>query len=226
MHHSSGFSLNGFSGLDYSSRNEILFLDKAGLFGESLPTDGGGLKDHCRELPEDCGTYRLLEGGRQIEMLAVVNGYGFVEKTVKPFKSDNSGLTIADKSYMRIPPFSGGTRFDGVWRYTFGSSGNLSFSSGSITGERMLTLTKQGTFSRNGWTGVLASQQTGNFHSSVGGSSKSGDQTGRYQIEDYRLVLTSDDGRTETLTIFRPDTDSDDLLIINGAYYLKDKPKG
>jgi hypothetical protein len=86
-----------------------------------------------------------------------------------------------------------------------------------------LTLTPDGAFIRSGRAGATSSQETGDGRSSVTASSPQPDQRGRYEAEGFRLMLTAEDGSAETFSIFRPNLNSDGLLIIDGATYLKRK---
>lgn len=229
-HLDTGLRPNAFGGMDFYSDSEIMLFAPDGLYARELPKGGMDIKAYCRAKPTDCGTYRLLGGGifsgaSQIELLDVKNNYGVLELKTESFERKGAGFKIGKADYREVPPIAKGTRLQGAWRSFFASSGMTATSSGSVASERMLTLSPDGTFVRTGWSGVSTSNEIGNTRTSVTGSNDRPIERGRYEIDGYQLTLTGEDGRMESLSVFRPDRDSDDLLVINGANYLKKDAK-
>jgi hypothetical protein len=222
-HFTTGLMPNAFGGMDFYSRNEIRLFDQAGLYSRSIPKGGADIGTHCRSTPTDCGTYRLI-GGSQIEMREVTSSYGILERRAMPFQRNGDDVKIDGADYRRVAPLSRGDRFDGVWRYSYASSGTTAFSSGGGAIERILTLTRDGRFTRTGWSGVSSTHETGNTRTGVTGSAERPIEQGRYEADRYQLKLTGEDGRTQSLSLFRPDRNSDDLLVIDGDNYLRNKP--
>lgn len=221
-HLSTGLMPNAFGGLDFTSESEIMVFDPAGLFSEAIPV-GGDIAAHCAATPTDCGTYKVSGGGwfggaRTIEMRSMVDNYGVIETEVLPLEKSGEDLSIDEGDYYRIPPFADGHRFDGTWSYTWALSGMTATSSGSIAVERTLVLDKDGTYSRSGWSGGSTSGDMGG----VTVSSKRPGSAGTYEVAGYELILTGNDGTTETLSLFAPDKGSDELLVIDGSNYLKE----
>jgi hypothetical protein len=95
-------------------------------------------------------------------------------------------------------------------------------SSGSVASSHTLTLRRNGTFERTGWSGASMMNEIGGSRSGVTTSGNRPGASGRYKLSGYRLDLTDADGRTESMSIFEPDKASDGLLVINGNNYLKD----
>ncbi|KQN74004.1 hypothetical protein [Devosia sp. Leaf64] len=221
-HLSTGLMPNAFGGLDFTSDSEIMVFDKAGLFSTELPA-GTDLAAWCSENPTDCGTYKVTGGGwfggeRKIEMRSMLNDFGVVETETLPLEKSGDDLKIDEGDYFRLPKFDTGTRFDGSWTYTWASSGMTATSSGSVAVQRTVKFTPDGKFTRDGWSG-------GSSSSDMGGVTVSSDRpasSGTYEVAGYELTLKGDDGKTETLSIFAPDRDSTDLLVIDGGNYLKD----
>jgi hypothetical protein len=219
-HLDTGLRPNTFGGMDFHARSRVMLFDSSGLYSRRIPRGDGGIRTHCKAHPTDCGTYRLTAGGSAgIELTKVLNGFGVLKTDSKPFERTDKTLKIGKAKYRPVPPLPRGARFDGVWRYSFASSG----SGGSVSAERTLTLTRDGRFIRTGWAGATSSNESADSRSTVTTSSGRQVDRGRYEIDGFRLVLTGEDGRSETSTIFRPDGESDGLLIINGANYLKRK---
>lgn len=217
-----GLMPNVFGGLDFNSESEVMVFDKAGLFSNAIPANND-ISAHCAATPTDCGTYKVSGGGwfggaRQIEMRSMVDEYGVIETETLPLEIAGDDLKINDGDYYRLPPFENGTRFDGSWTYTWASSGMTATSSGSVAVQRTLILDKSGNFSRDGWSGGSTSGDMGG----VTVSTKRPANSGTYEVAGYELILKGADGNTETLSLFAPDRDSDGLLVINGANYLKD----
>ncbi|KAB0678548.1 hypothetical protein [Aureimonas leprariae] len=224
-HLDTGVRPNAFGGMDFYSDSEITVFGTSGLYATELPQDGD-LAVHCRAEPTDCGLYALQGGGffsgaSRIEMREVSDAFGTIETEAKPFARKGDGLEIDGGAYSRIPPFAAGTTFDGTWRYFYAAVGSTAFSSNSVSSERLLTLRRDGSFRRDGWSGASGTNDTGTgtVGFTTGGNRPAA--SGRYKVEGYALELAGDDGRTERLSIFAPDKDSDKLLVIGGSNYLK-----
>lgn len=222
-HLSTGLMPNAFGGLDFTSDSEIMVFDKSGLFSTELPA-GSDLAAWCAENPSDCGTYKVTGGGwfggeRKIEMRSMLNDFGVLETETLPLEKSGDDLKIDEGDYFRLPDFDSGTRFDGSWTYTWASSGMTASGSGGVAVQRTIDFSPDGTFTRDGWSGASSSSDFG----SVTASSDRPASSGTYEIAGYELLLKGDDGKTETLSIFAPDRDSTDLLVINGDNYLKDE---
>jgi hypothetical protein len=222
-HLSTGLMPNVFGGMDFNVDNEITLFDKAGLFTHALPTNGQTIAEHCAASPRDCGTYRLNGGGwlsapSEIEMRSVVDDYGVIETEKRSFGRDGDNLVIDEGDYRRLPAFDDGTTLDGSWTYTWASSGMTATGSGGVATQRTLELHPDGRFERDGWAGGGTSGQLGG----VTVSSTRPSDAGTYHIAGYELVLTGADGTKEALSLFAPDIGSDELLVIDGANYLKD----
>ncbi|KKB79767.1 hypothetical protein VW35_04465 [Devosia soli] len=220
-HLDTGLMPNAFGGLDFNSESEIMVFDPDGLFSSAIPA-GGDMETHCAANPTDCGTYKVSGGGwfggaRQIEMRSMVDGYGVIETETLPLEKSGNDLKIDGGDYFRLPPFDNGTTFDGTWTYTWASSGMTATSSGGVAVERTLVFKPDGTFTRRGWSGGSSSGDMGG----VTVSSKRAGSSGTYEVSGYQLVLTARNGTSETLSIFAPDRDDTDLLVIDGANYLK-----
>ncbi|WP_245413392.1 hypothetical protein [Mangrovicella endophytica] len=224
-HLDTGVRPNAFGGMDFYSDSEITVFDPSGLYATELPADGD-ISGHCRKEPRDCGIYALkvgglFSGGDKIEMRSVDDDFGTLAAETRPFKRSDDGLTIADASYNRVPPFPEGTSFEGQWRYFFASSGMTATSSAGVSSERFLTLSRDGTFHRTGSSGAMSSNETGGSSVGVASSGERPAESGRYRVEGYTLELVGDDGKTERHSIFAPDKGSDSLLVIDGSNYLK-----
>ena len=224
-HLDTGLRPNAFGGMDFYSESGIMLFDSSGLYTRELPK-GVDVKAHCEAKPTDCGTYRLIGGGllggaTQIELMDVKNGYGVLERKTEALERKGTDLKIGKADYRLVPPLVRGTPLQGAWRYFFASGGTIGANSGSVSSERVLTLLPDGSFSRTGWSGVSSSTEIGDTRTGVVGSNTRPIERGRYEFDGYQLTLTGEDGRTEGLSVFRPDRDLDSLLVINGANYLK-----
>ncbi|WP_232628456.1 hypothetical protein [Methylobacterium sp. Leaf118] len=124
---------------------------------------------------------------------------------------------MGDKTDARIPPFAMGHRFSGTWSHRFASSGPSS----ALGGARTLGLTAGGRFTRAGSTGFSATGGAVDGGTAVAGQSRRPVQSGRCAVSGTRITLTGEAGGTESLSLFAPDRDSERLLVIGGANYLK-----
>jgi hypothetical protein len=224
-HLATGVRPNAFGGTDFYSDSEITVFDRSGLYATEIPK-GGDLAAHCRATPTDCGLYKLTGGGlfggaTQIEMRAVSDGFGTIEAETKPFARKGDDLSIDDGDYRLLKPFPAGTTFNGSWRYFFASSGTTAFSSGSVSGERILKLSPDGTFRRTGWSGASMTNDASGGTTGLTTGSRRPAASGRYEVSGHVMTLTGDDGRTERLSLVAPDRGSDKLLVIDGSNYLK-----
>ncbi|QEI09579.1 hypothetical protein FXN63_26230 [Pigmentiphaga aceris] len=224
-HLNTGVRPNVFGGTDFYSDSEITVFDRSGLYATEIPK-GGDLAAHCRATPTECGVYKLIGGGlfggaTKIEMRAVKDGFGTIEAETKPFARKGDDLSIDDGDYRLLKPFPAGTTFNGSWRYFFASAGTTALSSGSVSSEKILQLSSNGTFRRTGWSGASTTNDTGGGTTGVTTGSARPAASGRYQISGHTMTLTGDDGRTERLSVFAPDRGSDKLLVIDGSNYLK-----
>ncbi|WP_027686428.1 hypothetical protein [Rhizobium leguminosarum] len=229
-HLDTGIRPNVFGGMDFYSDSTISMFDPNGLFSTELPKGGRSITEHCKETPTDCGLYKLAGGGffssaGAIEMRSVTSAYGTIEIETKTFSKKGEDLVIADADYRVVPPFKEGTTLDGEWVSTFASSGMTATSSGSVASSHTLTLHRNGTFERTGWSGASMTNEIGGSQSGVTTSGNRPKTSGRYQLSGYRLDLTDASGKTETMSIFEPDRGSDGLLVIDGSNYLKDDGK-
>lgn len=220
-----GLTLNPFGGMDFTADNEIMAFDKSGLFSDVIPANMD-MAAHCAENPRDCGTYKVTGGGfwggeKKIEMRSVVDDFGTFEVEVSSLDDQGDGLSIDDNFHARLPEFDADTRFDGQWRYFWAQTGNMAFSSNSIAVERLLTMTPDGRFEQTGFSSASGSLDSGIGTSSFATNSDRPAESGTYRVEGYTLVLSGDDGNEQVLSIFAPDMDSDELLVINGSNYLK-----
>jgi hypothetical protein len=219
-HLATGLMPNVFGGLDFTVDNEIAYFAPDGLMSDTLPPNGD-LAAHCEANPTDCGTYKLTGGwfgASEIEMHRMSDAFGTVEVETVSFARKGDDLALGEEDYFRIPAFEDGTTFDGTWTYTYASSGMTATSSGGIAIERTLRLSPDGTFTRDGWSGASSTFETGG----VTTSSDRPASEGTYSVSGYTLTLKGDDGTEEQLSIFAPEKDSDDLLVIGGSNYLKE----
>lgn len=226
-HLDSGVRPNAFGGMDFHAENRIAVFHPSGLYGTEIPKDGN-LHDHCRATPTDCGLYRLMGAGffaqaSEIEMRSVANAFGVMETQRRAFARKGDDLAIGQDGYRRVPPFKAGTVLDGTWRYSFASSGSMATSSGSVAVERTFAFGRDGTFRRTGWSGASSMSDAGGATTGFTAGGARPGLAGRYAIRDHRLELTGEDGRTERLSLFAPDAGSQDLLVIDGANYLRKK---
>ena len=214
----SGIRPNAFGGTDYYATSRVLLFDPGGLFSRAVPI-GGDIAAHCAGTPEDCGTYRLRGG--QIEMREVANGFGMMRTRSESFARDGDDLEIDRTRHFRVAPLPGGTTFEGSWTSSFASSGTTALSSGSVSSVRTLVLGRNGRFSRSGFTAASFSGETGGSRSGVTVGGRRPLEQGTYRVEGYRLMLTGSEGQEETLSFYKPDGASDNLLIVNGSNYLR-----
>ncbi|MDC9837339.1 hypothetical protein [Rhizobium binxianense] len=226
-HLDTGIRPNVFGGMDFYSDSEISMFDPKGLFSTQLPKGGRTIAEHCKATPTDCGLYKLAGGGffssaRSIEMRSVTSPYGTIEIETKSFAEKGKDLVISDADYRAVPPFDEGATLDGEWVYSFASSGMTATSSGSVASSHTLTLHKNGTFERSGWSGASMTNDIGGSQSGVTTSRSRPGASGRYRLSGYRLDLIDQSGKTESMSIFEPDKSSDGLLVINGDNYLRD----
>jgi hypothetical protein len=224
-HLDTGLRPNAFGGLDYYSDSTITVFDPSGFYSTELP-ENGDVAAHCRNTPTDCGLYALKGGGlfnsaSEIEMRAVSDDFGTLESETKPFAKQGDGLEIDGGSYIAVPAVAAGTPFEGTWRYFFAAVGSTASSSTSVSSERLLTLRRDGTFERTGWSGASGTNDSGSGTVGFTTSGSRPSMSGHYKVEGYALELAGDDGKTERLSIFAPEEESDKLLVIGGANYLK-----
>jgi len=224
-HLDTGVTANAFGGTDFYANSEITVFDPSGLYATELP-ENGDVAAHCRATPTDCGLYALKGGGffggaTGIEMREVSDAFGTIETQTKPFAKTSGGLDIDGGVYSAVPPVAAGTPFEGAWRSFYASSGSTAFSSGSVSSERILRLRRDGSFQRTGWSGASSTNDSGGATTGFTTSGRRPATAGRYRVEGYTLELAGDDGQTERLSIFAPETDSDKLLVIGGSNYLK-----
>lgn len=216
---------NVFGGMDFISESRVLVFDKSGLYADQIPS--GTMAEHCTTSPVDCGTYVLNGGGlfsgpSSITMNAVRNQYGIIEADERSFGRDGDKLVLDNADYRVLDPVPSGTPFEGRYRYFFAQSGNTATASGGISFERVLTLKKDGTFTRTGSGGFMSSMEIGSSSTSVAGSNERPLEKGTYRAEGYHLYLTGN-GREEQMSIFMPDRGSDEILVIDGNNYLKEE---
>ena len=218
-----GVMPNVFGGMDFFAESRVRFFDPSGVFANVMPK-GGSVAAHCAVTPTDCGTYAVQPGflflGGEIRLSQVRGAFGLVESEVLPFARNGDALKIGEDVLTPITPIGDGTRFDGVWRYFFASSGAAAGSSGGVAIERILTLRPDGTFAREGWSGVSSTIETGDVTSGVTASSARPLATGTYAVEGHTLVLTGA-GEREVQGLFAPEPGSDALLVIDGESYIK-----
>jgi hypothetical protein len=211
---------NVFGGLNFTANQDTLLFDPGGLYATEVPHDGD-LTAECRTVPQLCGTYAVRTGGffggaPHLERTIVENAFGMVRHADDPLVQTGDTLTIGTLGYRRVQPFAPGQHLAGTWTNTWGTSGPT----GSVGGARTLTLTADGRFTREGFTSFATGQGSSNTGASVVGNATRPSQTGRYELGGYRLTLTGDDGRVDTLSLFAPDPGSRGLLVIGGANYL------
>lgn len=218
-----GIRPNVFGGTDFYAESDILVFDPSGLYATELPKNGETLARHCQHTPRECGLYNLKKVPGQIEMADVRNDFGVIEAEMKPLARKGTNLVIDGDEHKLIPPIKPGTTMNGSWRYFFAQTGQMAFSSNSVAVEKTLVLRPDGTFTRTGWAGTSGSNDMGTGTSSVVTQSKRPLESGRYRFDGYGLYLTGADGQQEGLSVFMPDIGSDELLVINGANYLKQK---
>jgi hypothetical protein len=228
-HREFGVRANGLGGAEPYVDNKINLFDPSGLYSVELPKDAVDLKTHCQPQPHKCGTYRIIRGGLfgggEIELADVQNNYGLLERKTHPFAKKGEDLRVGKADYFRVAPFSAADRLDGVWRYSYAASSSVGTYFGAVAVERTLTFTRDGGFTRTGWANVNSSSEIGNTRAAVNTTSDRPLEKGRYAFDGYRMTLTGEDGRTESLSIFRPEKGSDELLVINGANYSKQDGK-
>lgn len=212
-------SPNVFGGLAFTSRQEILLFDPKGLYANEMPKTGD-LAALCRGTPQNCGTYAVsgggFFGGQRMRRLEVTSPFGIVKRADEPLSRQSDTLKIGDTVYRNVRGFHAGQRLSGTWTELYGSSGPA----GSVGGSHTLALHPDGRFDREGFVGFATGPAPGANGATVVGNAKRPVSGGRYDLSGYRLTLTNDDGRIETLSIFAPDP-SDKLLVIGGGNYLK-----
>lgn len=214
-----GLRPNTFGGVDFYSENNVMLFGRGGVYARAVPPGGRDLAGYCREHPGDCGFYRLSRGG--IVMEDVQNEYGMLQREEEPLARGTAELSIGEQRWRRVMPFPSGMRLDGSWRYFSASSGQGASSSGGVTVERVLTLTPDGRFTRTGFAGFSGSSEAGGTRTSVVTSNRRPVASGSYRLDGLQLQLAGEDGRSETLSVFRPDPGSDRLLVIDGDNYLR-----
>ncbi|WP_439595738.1 hypothetical protein [Falsiroseomonas sp.] len=209
---------NAFGGTDYRADMRSLTFAPDGRFA-SEPPPPEGLAAHCATVPRDCGSYALAGG--TITLREVEDEFGRFSRRTLPLRREAAGLSLDGESWRRVEPFAAGTRLEGVWRYSFASSGSTAFSSGSVAVERSLALSRDGSWRRTGWAGASSTSEVGGRRSGVTTSAPRPDSSGRYELAGHVLLLRDSEGREERLSIFRGDPDSENLLVINGQNYLR-----
>lgn len=214
-----GLRPNVFGGVDFFSENEVMLFGRGGVYARAVPPGGQDLAAFCRERPRECGFYRIARDALLTE--DVMNGYGMLEREERPLTRGSAELGIGTQRWRPVVPFPAAARLDGSWRYLHASSGQGAFSSGGVTVERVLTLTPDGRFTRTGFAGFSGSNEAGGARTSIVTGSRRPATSGSYRLEGLQLVLAGEDGRTETLSVFRPDPGSDGLLVIDGSNYLR-----
>ena len=217
---------SAFGGLNVSAESQLMLFHPSGLFSRTLPASGSNIEAHCQASPADCGIYRLLGGGifgkaSQIEMTEVADRFGVLERKTEDFARSDADLRIGKKNCKHVPPMPKGARLEGVWEHVYGDSGRTGASSGGVAVMHVLTLARDGSFTREGTSGISMTSERGNSGSAVAISGNRPAQRGQYEFDGYELTLTSGDGGKERLSVFRPDGRSDDLLVIDGAMYRK-----
>ena len=217
-----GLSPNVFGGLNFTAHQETLLFESGGLYASEVPRDGD-LAAHCRTTPQECGTYAVTGGGlfsrgRRIARTVVETPFGAVRRTDEALVREGDTLTVGEMAYRHVSPFPAGQRLNGTWTHNWGTSGPA----GSVGGTHRLTLAADGRFARDGFTGFATGTGPSNTGASVVGNAVRPGQSGRYALDGYRLTLTGEDGRAETLSVFAPDAGSQTLLVIGGANYLKE----
>lgn len=211
---------NVFGGLDFTVENEVVAFDPSGFFSDTLP--GDALAAYCAGAPRGCGTYRLLgaESAQQIEMRRVTDAFGTIETETLSFAPNGEDLMIDGDVYDRVPPFPEGTLLEGTWTYSWVSTGITATTTGTIAIQRTLVLDAAGNFRRDGWSGGTVGTGTGVVTATAGNAGAAG----TYTLSGYTLTLVGGDGAMERLSVFAPERDSTELLVINGANYLRDDP--
>lgn len=222
-----GLTLNPFGGMDFQADNLILAFDKSGFFSHEIPAAGRTIPEHCAEVPDDCGTYKVEGGGlfggaQKITLRDLNTDYAILETEERDFGRDGETLKLGDDDYKHIPPFSRETKFNGSWRYFWAQTGSGAFSSGSVSVERVLQMGNDGRFTMNGWSGFMTSNDVGDSTVSAAGNSSKPVESGRYEVDGYTLKLIGDDGASVLMSLFAPDIGSDGLLVLNGNNYLKE----
>lgn len=210
---------NAFGGMDFITDQETLLFDKSGLYTTEMPRDGD-MAGHCRTEVTTCGIYALKGGwlsANRIDRVEVENQFGLAKRSSEAFARTKEGIKIGDRRYATMPPFAEGHRFSGTWSHTFGSSGPT----GAVGGARTLTLSPDGRFTRESSTGFSSTGGSIDGGTTVAGHSRRPLQSGRYAVSGFRLTLSDEAGGTESLSLFAPDRDTDKLLVIGGANYLK-----
>lgn len=209
---------NAFGGMDYRADMRSLTFAPDGRFIREPPAPEG-VAAACAETPQRCGTYAL--SGRDITLLEVEDEFGRVSRRRVPLAREANGIELDGTRWRLVAPFEPGTRLEGVWRYSFASSGSTAFSSGSVAVERSLTLSRDGTWRRTGWAGASSTSEVGGGRSGVTTSAPRPDSGGRYEIAGHVLTLRDAAGGEERFSIFRGDPGSENMLVINGQNYLR-----
>ncbi|MGX9965897.1 hypothetical protein ACVFYP_21405 [Roseomonas sp. F4] len=213
-----GLMPNAFGGMDMRADMRSLTFAPDGLFIREPPAPEG-VAAACAETPQRCGTYAL--SGRNITLLEVEDEFGRVSRRTLPLSRESRGIELDGDLWRRVEPFAPGTRLEGVWRYSFASSGSTAFSSGSVAVQRSLTLSRDGTWRRTGWAGASSTSEVGGGRSGVTTSAPRRDNNGRYEIAGHVLTLRDMAGAEQRLSIFRGDPGSDNMLVIDGQNYLR-----
>lgn len=213
---------NPMGGTDYVVDMNTYYFAPSGLLADQPPAVAGtdGLVAFCEETPDACGVYR--REGDEIVLRTVSSRFGMVVEERESFAREDAALVIDRVRYNPVPPLSE-TRLDGTWTHFSGSSGSTGTASGAVATVRTVSLSRDGTFRRSGFSAVTSTVETGGTTTGVAGSSETPEQRGTYRIDGYALILDVEDGEPETLSIYAPG-DKRDLLVINGVNYLrKDK---
>lgn len=222
----SRFRPNGLGGMNVSLENKVIVFEPSGFYVGYIPPRDKEIAVHCREISSECGTYRLTGGGilsspDRIEFNAPATEYLIFSRKEYPFAKEIDALEIGEARYRPLEPLVKGMRLSGLWRSANIASSETTSSAVVAASATTFIFKDDGSFIREGWSGASFSHEAANTRTGFTSAGRKPSRQGRYEIQGYYLILAGDDGQSETLTLFKPEKDSDKVLTINGQNYLK-----
>lgn len=216
---SSGLVLNPLGGMDFEVDMDTLFFDRDGRLADQPPAGSDSLAAFCTANAPACGVYR--REGDSIVMRTVGARFGLVSEERATFARDGDALTVGGADYHPVAPVNS-LKLDGVWTAFRATTGQIGTTSTSFASARTLALTADGRYRRSGFAAVSSQVETGDTDTSVTGSRETPEETGAYTIDGYTLTLVPEGGAPQVLSIYLPDAGDIDLLVIDGANYLRE----
>lgn len=219
FHSESTLMPNGLGGLDFVVNMTTYFFQPNGLLAEEPPAGAATLEEFCAGKAEACGSYKISNG--QITLNLVGSRFGIVGSETAPFAHQEGGFEIDGDVFTPIPPLDD-LKLDGTWSYFYAASGSAGQTTTSVATLRTLVFRPDGSFNRSGFVGYSSTTDIAGDTAGVTGSSDRPEESGTYTIDGYTLALTLADGTTEFMSIYMPDRNDIDLLVIDGSSYLRD----